>query len=194
MFLERHLTPPGIAAFNIILTSVVMFCIHFFETSLFYSIPIITTLIYIIKPMSVTHILYGHWSFLRLTTLQWGILPCMLFYVVSAFPYIFIKTRLAHTYPLLPVEQFVGLLIAEGVLYYAATRHGKTSLYGVLLLVCSYAHNGPYGWIIHMEEHNAGRCLLFGFLEMMLPSLVVILLTATLGTRAERPQEEKKIK
>lgn len=133
----------------------------------------------------ITSVAYGHLAIMNLSTLSWGMLPCMMFYGASSFPYLFVRGNTWLGSPL-PLENLVALLILEGFFYYASSVKLFESVlshstYLVAILLCSYGHKGPFGWLVYIEDMSPGDVTVWMMLEAMLPLLVCILLRLVFG-------------
>lgn len=190
--LEDYLSPTGITAFHMLLTSITMFVVFYVRLDFASVVIVICALVY---PMgdNVQGILYGHLSFLNMSTLRWGMLPCLLFYSLSAIPYM-----VAGRSQAVPLEYYILLLILEGILYYAARQRLlgiMPSVWLAFILMCTYLHHGPYGWIQHMIAHPQQQYAAYffrGFMEQALPLFTVFLLCVAFGTPKEEEEHTKK--
>lgn len=160
--LDPYMTQQGQALVKMLITGLVMFGIHSWSLDYYYALPIIVILV-LQCGKHASHLAYGHLSLMNFVMgLQWGLLPCLLFYALSMIPYIYMEGV-----EKINVMMYTILLVLEGLFFFMATRIKTKEIPLVAMLYCSYLHGGPYLWL-------KGEELLL--METVIPMTVVGLL------------------
>lgn len=171
--LKPWLHKPGVVAFKMLLTSIAMFSIRiFFMDSLYVSAIIVVCISMLCGDGNVTGVAYGHLIYLDF---RFGVMPCTLLYGFFMIPY---ATLVNTGRDIVPIEQFVALLIGQAIVFHMARKRtfGLTPLWSGILLALTLAHDGPYAWIIYATDLPLANMALRYFLEGMLPLTVLMLI------------------